>query len=306
MEREFKKPVNFLPIIILDTCWYYLFMKNLFVTKSKALIADGDKFIGKNGPGKFHLEAKRLLLEYRLHEHFDLDSLIKHSFSDKIPVNQNFKFLEFSDLPVTIARGKNCFLDVYFWRRRPTTIHNHHFVGAFQCVVGNNVDCAYSFSPAKKHTKFHTEGKLELKRELYLKSGDAESISLQDKFIHQNHHQCDLTINITLRTPDIPKKNLSNFYYSGLKFEKSQSSLIRAERLISFATLGNVDLKKIDYTLEDAFNFVLQTHNRGLHPAVKDIRTAMLKKIKTEAKLDLALKLDLHEAELDRVIGHYE
>lgn len=281
-------------------------MKKSFITGSNALVAAGDKFISNNGIGKFHLEAKRLLLEFRLHEIFDLDLLIKHSFSDKIPTDQNFKFLEFSDLPVTIVRGKNCFLDVYFWRRRPTTIHNHHFVGAFQCLVGNNVDCAYSFKPSKKHTKFHTEGKLELKRELFLKSGDAESINLQDKFIHQNHHQCDLTINLTFRTPDIPKKNLSNFYYSGLKFEKSQSSLIRAERLISFATLGKVDLKNIDYTLEDAFNFVFQTHNSGLHPAVQEIRKVMLLKIKKEARIDLAAKLDQHETELDRMIGLYE
>lgn len=301
-----KKPVNFLPIIIINSCCYYLSMQNPFFKKSTALVADGDKFIRNNGLGKFHLEAKRLLLEYRMHELFDLDALIRHSFSGKIPQDQNFKFLEFSDLPVTIARGKNCFLDVYFWRRRPTTIHNHHFVGAFQCLIGNNVDCSYTFTPLKKHTRLHTEGKLELKRELYLKSGDAESISLQDKFIHQNHHQCDLTINLTFRTPDIPKKYLSNFYYSGLKFEKSQRSLIRSERLISFAMLGKVDLKNVDYNLEDAFNFVLQTHNTGLHPAVQEIRKLMLQKIRKEAKLDLQSKLSQHEAELDRMTSLYE
>lgn len=304
--REFKKPVNFLPIIITDSCCYYLSMKDTFVTKSNELIADGDRFIRQNGIGKFHLEAKRLLHAYRLHEIFDFDKLVKLSFTKKIPSDQNFKFLEFSDLPITIARGKNCFLDVYFWRRRPTTVHNHHFVGAFQCIIGNNVDCSYSFTPTTKLTKFHSEGKLELKRELLLKSGDVESISLQDKFIHQNHHQCDLTVNFAFRTPDIPMKNLSNFYYSGIKFEKSQSSLIRAERLISFASLGKVDLDKIDYNLEDAFNFVLQTHNSHLHPKVLEIRKVMMAKIKAETSLDLTEKLDMHERELDRMIGLYE
>lgn len=276
-----------------------------FFERTQNLVLKGDSFIKKNGLGVFHLEAKKLLENEHLHELYNYKDLVRNTFARKIPADQNFKFLEFSDLPITIARGKNCFIDLYFWRRRPTTIHNHHFVGAFQCLVGNNVDCSYSFKASKKHTKYHSLGKLELKRERFLKSGDVESINFQDKFIHQNHHQCELTVNLTFRTLDVPSKNLSNFFYSGLKFEKSQKSLIRIEQLISLATLGEVALSDIPLSLEDAFNFVLLTEGHH-HPAIKDMRSIMLKKIKTMARVDLVEIMAKHEAELDRSMALYE
>lgn len=282
-------------------------MKSSFIKKALEQISFGDRFIKKNGILKFANESKRLLQDAHLHELFDFNELVSFSLSKKFPKDQNFKSFEFSDLPVTIARGENCFIDIYFWRRRPTTIHNHHFVGAFQCLSGNNVDCAYSFKPIKKHTRFHVEGKLELKRERMIQRGDVESIYLQDKFIHQNHHQSDLTVNLCFRTNDLAGKNLSNFLYSGIKLEKPQHEIKRMERLFAFVMVEDCHLSNMALSLEDAFHFVHLCENRGsVHPAVLRLRDLLLKKIKKEAKLDLLSAFENHEAELDRMINLYE
>src|SRR5690606_33594185 len=94
-----------------------------------------------------------------------------------------------------------------------------------------------------------------------LEKGDIESINFQDKFIHQNHHQSNLTVNLCFRTHDEPGKNLSNFLYSGLKFEKNQLSIDRVMRLFSFTRIDHFDFRKLNLTLEDAFNFLIMSYD---------------------------------------------
>lgn len=282
-------------------------MKNHFVSTANHLVKKGDQFIKKSGIKSFHHEATRLLSEANMHELFDFESLVQMSFNKNFIHLQNFKNLEFSDLPITVARGNNCFIDVYFWRRRPTTIHNHHFMGAFQCLHGFNVDSEYSFKPTKKLTKFHSLGKLELKRIRTLEKGDVESINLQEKFIHQNHHQADLTVNLCFRTPDFEKKNLSNFLFSGFKFEKDFRSLARANRLIAFTRIEDFDPRKLNLTLMDALNFLLLTYgSESSHPRFLALHEFLSKKVLKETGIKLSEILKAHDDELDRIEAEYE
>jgi len=224
----------------------------------------------------------------------------------KLPI-QNFKNFEFSDLPLTVGRGENCFIDLYFWRRRPTVIHNHHFRGAFQCLEGFNVDSEYKFKTLKKFTKFHSTGNLEPKRIRTLKRGDIESINFQDKFIHQNHHQSDLTINLCFRTHDETGKNLSNFLYSGLKYEKNQLSIDRMMRLFSFTRIDHFDFKKLNLTLEDAFNFLILSYDSSAnHPHFLKLKKFMEIKVEEETGLKLESLFQQHEKELARIEEQYE
>jgi hypothetical protein len=282
-------------------------MKNKFVSMAQELTKLGDRYIQKHGTKNFHQKAKDLLSEKNLPESFDYKELVEVAFSKKFHPRQNFRSLEFSDLPLTIARGEECFIDIYFWRRRPTVIHNHHFRGAFQCLLGFNVDSEFKFTQTTKFTKFHSQGRLELKSTTNLSRGEIKAIDFQDKFIHQNHHQADLTVNLCFRTPDVARKNLSNFLYSGIKFEKDQLSLARAQRLFAFTRIDDFDYRKLDLSLEDAFNFLLMSHgSSAANPRFVNLKKFLEIKVKKETGLNLGKLLDQHDQELERIEALYE
>jgi hypothetical protein len=280
--------------------------KTSFVSTCRRLVRAGDEFLARH-PKNFHGHAAELLLAAKLPELYDYSELVEASFRRGFGHEQNFKAGEFSDLPITIARGDACFIDVYFWRRNPTTIHNHHFTGAFQCIRGKNLDSEYRFRRGRALTPFHVLGELTELRTREVNPGDVAAIALQDKFIHQNHHHGELTVNLCFRTPDHPGKNLANFLYSGLKFEKDHRVLARARRLYEFAVMDTIDVEKLEVTLSDAFNFVLNTYGSGsAHPSVLKVQKFLQKKIARETGVDLAKLLRAHDRRLEEIQSAYE
>lgn len=273
---------------------------NDFIKHAQKLVSLGDKFITTKGTTNFHKEALRLLSETSIHEFFDFKEIVQTSFEKKFQAEQSFKGSEFSDLPLTLARGKNCFIDLYFWRRRPTTIHNHHFTGAFQCLHGHNMDSEFTFTQGKKLTKFHTLGTLKETDRREVNPGDIVPINFQDKFIHQNHHHADLTVNLCFRTPDRAGKRLSSFLYSGLKCEKDQATLKSAERLYSFALIDDFDFEKLNLSPEVSLTFLLETFKMTSHPQVQRIQNFLEKKLKKEFGLSVQKLLLDHEEQLEQ------
>lgn len=266
------------------------------------LVKRGDEFISIHGPLKFYDMASNLLQEAKLHEAFDLEDLIKASFSDSFNQNQNYGSFQFSDLPVTIAMGEHCFLDLYFWRRRPTTIHNHHFTGAFQCLEGINVDLEFEYVKEKSLGLYHDLGQLKLHNSRTLVKGDIAPIDLLDKFIHQNHHQAELTINACFRTPDIGEVNLSNYTYSGLRNEQQPYVLDRISRLLSFINVGDFDVKLLNLTSDDAINFLIRTYKLdSKNKKMLEVRSYM----KSLIDQDIDKLLDEHEQRMYELEEQY-
>jgi hypothetical protein len=272
-----------------------------FKEKCRKLVRLGDKFIAKNDPVKFHMEAAQLLGKADLHTLFDFQEIVTESFKKDFSHLQNFKGSEFSDLPLTIARGEHCFIDLYFWRRRPTTIHNHHFTGAFQCLYGKNMDSEFTFKAEKKLTKFHTLGALTEIDRREVNPGDVIAINFQDKFIHQNHHHADLTVNLCFRTPDREGKRLSSFLYSGLKCEKDPVTLKSAERLYSYAMIDDFDFEKLNLSPEVSMTFLLETFQMSGHPRVQKIQNFLEQKLKKQFGLSVQNLLNIHDEKLDEI-----
>ncbi len=273
---------------------------------ARSLIKAGDQFLKKNGPRKFHLEASRLLGEANFHKKFSFEKLIELSFKKGNESIQNYRSFEFSDLPLTLARGENCFVDIYVWRRRPTTIHNHHFVGAFQCLEGDNVDLSFSFKTKKKLGKFHSLGELKLDHSKKIEKGMTQTIDLQDKFIHQNHHHHDLTVNLCFRTPDFPKKNIANFLYSGLRYEKDTNTLMKVERMFRMLGMTSLDLKKIKLSDDEALCFLIQSYGTTSgNPNFLLVRKALAEQVKKKFKINVDDLMDQHESEIDLIQANY-
>ncbi len=267
----------------------------------------GDEFISRYGAHEFHKKAHELLDQAKLHQLFNFSELVESSFRPDFNKKQNYASAQFSDLPLTIASGENCFLDIYFWRRRPTVIHDHHFTGAFQCLEGVNVDLEFEFKKTKTLGPYHDLGDVLVKNSRKIVKGDIAPIDLLDKFIHQNHHQAELTINACFRTADIGETNLSNFLYSGLRYEKHPELLNRTHRLWNFLFMGDFDPGKLHITTDDALNFLLQHQNStSLSQRFLQLREMLDKKVKEEFGLDVARLLAEHEAKMDELENLYD
>lgn len=270
------------------------------------LIKKGDRFIAAYGPLKFHECAQELLLKAELYQHYSFEDLVSDSFSPAFNQQQNYASFQFSDLPITLAMGEHCFLDLYFWRRRPTVIHDHHFTGAFQCLEGVNVDLEFEFTAEKQIGSFHNLGLVKELHSRKLVKGDIAPIDLLDKFIHQNHHQAELTINVCFRTPDIGETNLSNFLYSGLRYEKHPELLNRSARLMSFLNMGKFDLTKLNLTIDDAFCFLIRSfHSESQGRKFLEARSYMDQLIRNETGIDLDQLLREHESQMDEIEDYY-
>ena len=279
---------------------------NKFMKQTQTLTRKGDDFLSRHGNKNFHREAAELLKSACLHDSFNFQELVQASFDRKKAPDQYFRHLEFSDLPITVARGENCFIDLYFWRRRPTVIHNHHFMGAFQCLKGNNVDLEFKFSETKKLTKFISVGKVQELHSRILKPGDIAEINYLDKFIHQNHHQADLTINLCFRTPEQNKANISNYLFSGLRYEKDGKTLERVDRLLRLTQIDDFDFKTLDLTLDDAVHFLIQTaHHNSQNNRFLKLRDFLHKKLMKETGVSIDKLVMAHEKKLDKIIDEY-
>lgn len=281
-------------------------MKQL-LTLANQLTKQGDAFIAQHGPYEFHLKASELLQGARLHEVFDFSELVEDSFHSDFTPHQNYASAQFSDFPITVASGENCFLDIYFWRRRPTVIHDHHFTGAFQALKGVNVDLEFEFIKNKSLGRFHDLGEVKLKTCRKLKEGDIAPIDLLDKFIHQNHHQDELTINACFRTPDIGETNLSNYLYSGLRFEKHPELLDRTQRLMNFLFLGEVNIEKLNLNLDDALNFLIRYgHSSSQSKNYLKMKSIFDQRVKDELGIDVQKLMTEHQIKMDELENHYD
>jgi len=277
----------------------------MMIKLAKSINRKGDAYIKRHGIGDFHKVAADLLDKSNLSTHFNYQEIVETAFNSKS--GQNFKNLEFSDLPLTIARGENCFIDLYFWRRRPTVVHNHHFNGAFMCLLGQNLDLEYTYKKKQKLGRFHDLGELALKQTRKLVPGSIAEISFMDKFIHQNHHQADLTVNLCFRTPQAPKKNLSNYLYSGLRYEKDAELLGRVARLQRFLHIREFDTSKIKISNDDAINFLIQTYDTSSeNKRLLNLRKFLGNRIKDELGIDVTKLMCSHETEFDEIESEYE
>lgn len=278
-------------------------MKTLSIAQD--LVQRGDDYLRRDGPEKFHEYATKLLRESSFLESFNLEEILKLACSIDEHAVQIYKSFEFSDLPLTLSRGEFCFMDLYFWRRRPTTIHNHHFSGAFMGLLGKNVDLEFSFSPLKKIGNFHELGELSLKREIVVNPGEIVSIAPLNGFIHQNHHQADLTVNLCFRTLDMPGESLSNYLYSGLRYTKDPDLLMRVERLNRLTSFGQVDLKSVD--IDEAMTFLILNDGSGVtHPRFKELTIHCQKMVTDQLGISVRELLETHGKMIEDLEEQYE
>jgi hypothetical protein len=153
---------------------------------------------------------------------------------------QSFTRQEFGELPFTIYRHDKFHIDLYVWNNSETSIHDHHFCGAFKVIKGKSLQLCYQFDQITNVAPHVDWGQLKKIDTRYLNQGDVQEIALGDKFIHQVIHMDFPTVTFILRTPDV-LDNLCSYWTSGLrvKYNFDNSKLMKVLDYLDSAVAFN-------------------------------------------------------------------
>ncbi|MBY0515675.1 MAG: hypothetical protein K2P81_02120 [Bacteriovoracaceae bacterium] len=122
--------------------------------------------------------------------------------------SQTFPQGEFSDFSITLYRCEEFCIDMYYWFHTDTSIHDHHFEGAFKVIEGASLQTRYKFE-AENKGQILSEGKtLELGSEI-LETNSVQEIKRGEEFIHKIVHLKFPTITLCVRTPQKSNEYLS-------------------------------------------------------------------------------------------------
>src|SRR5687767_4243497 len=88
--------------------------------------------------------ATRALQEAELHRayRFDFDELTQWMLAPDHVVPMGGR-RQFSDLPVTVARGTGFYVEILVWAVGTAAIHQHAFSGAFTVLAGSSIHSHY-------------------------------------------------------------------------------------------------------------------------------------------------------------------
>ena len=139
------------------------------------------------------------------------DSLARFQLSD-IPMEELLETLFMADLPnqvdihsgfgephVTVFDNGLIYIEVLFWQRNQTTIHEHAFGGAFQVLHGTSVHPTYHFDCHEEISSHMHLGQLQLDQLTCLKVGDVTEIVPGSRMIHSSLHVEHPTITLVVR-----------------------------------------------------------------------------------------------------------
>ena len=110
----------------------------------------------------------------------------------------------FGDPPITIFNAPRFHIDVYFWLKGTTAIHQHSFCGAFQVLHGSSIHSWYEFERNEIINTFTELGNINLKICELLNVDDIQQIWAGKQYIHGLFHLEQPSATIVVRTHKSP------------------------------------------------------------------------------------------------------
>lgn len=120
-----------------------------------------------------------------------------------LPVQRDLH-ASFGDPPITIYNSPRFHIDVYFWLEGTTSVHQHHFCGAFQVLHGSSLHSWYEFEKHESLNIFTEIGEMNLKACNLLNVGDVQEIRAGRQYIHALFHLEQPSATIVVRTLKSP------------------------------------------------------------------------------------------------------
>ena len=146
---------------------------------------------------------------------------------------QGYREKEFGNVAITVANNADFRIDVYVWNMgRDTSIHDHHFTGAYRPIYGISKQLSFSFEPETECDAGLTKGILRHCETRTITEDDAAEIPLGEKLIHMVEHIGVPTVTVCIRTPDLAGYRLNEYFFPGYRLiHNSQFSLTTRKKL---------------------------------------------------------------------------
>lgn len=128
-----------------------------------------------------------------------LDAVEYGFFTYPLP-NQADIEATFGQPPLTVYWQPDFRIEVLFWLRGLTAIHQHAFSGAFHVMDGSSLHTSWDFQCEERLSNKLLLGQVKLKKVEYLRAGNTRPIIAGKPFIHATCHLDRPTVSVVIRT----------------------------------------------------------------------------------------------------------
>mgnify|MGYP000191554452 CR=1 FL=1 len=178
-------------------------------------------------------------------------------------IPQFFKPGEFADYNFTLFNSENFNIDLYIWTKKHTSIHNHHFTGAFKILLGSIYTEEFDFQCERHLNDFLDHGKLKLIKSQTASIGFTREIKMLDNFIHITRHLNNPTITICIRDKKTLAKPISGFFRNGLKINHRPKSTSDYRYFQDFYFQNDIDKLELSKRLSNDQSEIATLINEG-------------------------------------------
>lgn len=107
----------------------------------------------------------------------------------------------FSDLPLTVFRSRDFYIELLVWSRATTAIHQHGFSGAFRVVRGSSIHTRYRFDARRRISDDFLLGEVRALGSEALAVGSVRQIQPgAEGLIHSLYHLDNPSLSLIIRT----------------------------------------------------------------------------------------------------------
>jgi hypothetical protein len=111
----------------------------------------------------------------------------------------------FSNLPITVYRDQDFYIELLIWTQATTEIHEHAFCGSFKVLQGKSLHTRHRFSVDDRISLNFLCGRLETIDSEQLAAGDVREIHPGGQgLVHSLYHLETPSVTMVIRTPGLP------------------------------------------------------------------------------------------------------
>ena len=148
----------------------------------------------------------------------DCTTFVEQLLQLDYPSRQGYPDKEFGNVAITVAGNADFRIDVYVWNiGRDTSIHDHHFTGAYRPIYGISKQLSFSFEPEIECDAGLTKGILRHCETRTIANDDAAEIPLGEKLIHLVEHIGFPTVTVCIRTHNLASHHLNEYLFPGYR-----------------------------------------------------------------------------------------
>lgn len=154
---------------------------------------------------------------------FTFDALAIAAFLATTSITQQPE-LRFSDLPITVFRQREFYIEILAWTHSTTAVHQHGFAGAFKVLQGSSIHTTFNFQPQHEISPNCIIGTITPQRTEYLQKGSIRQINPgSEGLIHSLYHLDNPSLTLVVRSHGHKKYQPQYTYFRPcLAINKSQ------------------------------------------------------------------------------------